>query len=44
MTVGGLTVDGASRCVRFDDDPTIYAVTAERLAPVLAVAESGLEG
>ena len=44
VTVGGLTVDGASRCVRLDDDPTIYTVAADRLSPVLTVAESGLEG
>lgn len=44
VTLGGLTVDGTGRCVRINDDATIYAVAADRLTPVLTVAEGGLEG
>ena len=44
VTLGGLTVDGTGRCIRVNDDATIYAVAADRLTPVLTVAESGLEG
>ena len=43
LTVGGLAPDGNSRCVRVNDDSTIYTMAADRLAPVLTVAESGLE-
>ena len=44
LTVGGLTVDGGSRCVRINEDATIYTMAADRLTPVLTVAAGGLEG
>ena len=43
LTAGGLAPDGNSRCVRVNDDSTIYTMAADRLAPVLTVAEIGLE-
>lgn len=42
ITVGKPTMDGESRYVRVDEDTTIYAVSAEALAPLPQVAEQGL--
>jgi len=42
IVVGNTAMDGASRYVRVDDDTTIYAVSADTLAPLLQTAESGL--
>lgn len=42
ITVGNATMDGGSRYVRIDEDTTIYAVSADTLAPLLEVAEQGL--
>jgi len=42
IVVGKPAMDGASRYVRVDDDTTIYAVSAETLAPLLQTAEQGL--
>ena len=44
LTVGGLTVDGTGRCIRINDDATVYAMAADRLTPVLTMASGGLEG
>lgn len=43
LTVGAATTDGAERYVRVDDDTTIYALSAAALAPLLAMAENGLD-
>lgn len=43
LTVGAATADGAERYVRVDDDTTIYALSAAALAPLLAMAENGLD-
>ena len=44
MTVGGLTLDGAARYVRLNDEKTIYRVPTDLLDPLMVIALSGLEG
>ncbi len=43
LTVGAAATDGAERYVRVDDDATVYAISAAALAPLLAMAENGLD-
>ena len=41
LTVGGQR--GAGYCVTVSDDDTVYLMSAEALAPLLTLAQSGLE-